>query len=202
MIKVYGTAQSRALRPLWVLEELGVPYELVKTNVATGDTRKPEFLKINPNGHVPALVDGDLTLWESMAITLYLADRYGKGKLAPEGERERALTLQWTFWAMTECEAHMLACLLNRAALPAQNRDEAKARAAEEAVQAPLRVLDAHLAGRDYLLGSQFGIADLNVAGVLMWSKPGKVDLSKHANAAGWLGRCTARPAFKTAMSK
>ena len=86
--------------------------------------------------------------------------------------------------------------------LPARSRDEAKARAAEEAVQAPLRVLDAQLAGRDYLLGSQFGIADLNVASVLLWSKPGKVDLSKHANAAAWLGRCTARPALKTAMSK
>jgi glutathione S-transferase len=202
MLKLYGTAQSRALRPLWVLEELGVPYELVKVNFAAGESRKPEYLKINPNGHVPALVDGDLVLWESMAIDLYLADRYGKGKLAPGDERERALTLQWSFWAMTECEAHMLACLLNRAVLPQASRDEAKARASEEAVQAPLRVLDAHLAGREYLLGSRFGIADLNVAGVLMWSKPGKVDLSKYPHASAWLARCTARPALKTAMGK
>jgi len=201
MIKIYGIAQSRALRPLWVLEELGVPYELVKTNFATGDTRKPEFLKINPNGHVPALVDGDLVLWESLAINLYLADKYGRGKLAPKDERERALTAQWSFWVMTECEAHLLACLLNRAG-PPQNRDEAKARAAEEAVQGPLRVLDAQLGGREYLLGSEFGLADLNVASVLLWSKPGKVDLARFPQAAAWLGRCTSRPALKAAMGK
>jgi glutathione S-transferase len=201
MIKVYGISQSRALRPLWVLEELGLPYELVKTNFATGDTRKPEYLKINPNGHVPALVDGDLTLWESLAINLYLADKYGKGKLAPASERDRALTLQWSFWAMTECEPHLLVRLLHSAGVPAY-KDEARARAAEEALQAPLRVLDAHLEGRDYLLGSQFGIADLNVAGVLLWSKPGKVDLSKYPRAGAWLGRCTARPALKAAMGK
>jgi glutathione S-transferase len=201
MIKIYGISQSRALRPLWVLEELGLPYEHVKTNFATGDTRKPEFLKINPNGHIPVLVDGDLILFESMAINLYLADRYGQGKLAPAGERERGLTAQWTFWVMMECEAHLLACLLNRAG-PPQNRDEAKARAGEEALQAPLRVLDAQLAGRDYLLGSQFGIADLNVASVLLWSKPGKVDLAKFPQLAAWLGRCTSRPALKAAMGK
>jgi len=202
MIKIYGTAQSRALRPLWVLEELGVPYELVKINFAAGESKKPEFLKINPNGHVPAMVDGELTLFESMAIDLYLAERYGQGKLAPADERERALTLQWSFWAMTECEAHTLACLLNRAAFPPESRDEEKARTAEAAVQAPLAVLEQQLAGRDYLLGSRFSIADLNVAAVLMWCKPGKIDLSKFPTITAWLSRCTSRPALKAAMAK
>jgi glutathione S-transferase len=202
MIKIYGTAQSRALRPLWVLEELGVAYELVKVNFAAGESRKPEYLAINPNGHVPAMVDGDLTLWESMAIDLHLADKYGRGKLAPETERERALTLQWSFWVMTECEPHALACLLNRAVLPAASRDEEKARAAEAALQAPLAVLDRQLQGREQLVGSRFTIADLNVAGVLMWCKPGKVDLAKFPAVAAWLSRCTSRPALKAAMGK
>ena len=83
MIKVYGVPRSRALRALWMCEELGLEYENVKTNFATGDTRKPEFLRINPNGHIPALQDGSLTLWESMAINLYLARKYDKG-LWPE----------------------------------------------------------------------------------------------------------------------
>lgn len=202
MIKIYGTAQSRALRPLWVLEELGVAYELVKINFAAGDSRKPEFLKINPNGRVPAMVDGDLTLWESMAIDLYLADKYGKGKLAPADERERGLALQWSFWAMTECEPHTLACLLNRAVYPPPNRDEEKARAAEGALQAPLAVLEQQLQGRDHLLGSGFTIADLNVAGVLLWCRPGKVDLAKFPTVQAWLARCTSRPALKAAMAK
>jgi glutathione S-transferase len=201
MIKVYGITQSRALRTLWMLEELGLAYEQVKTNFATGDTRKPEYLKINPNGHVPALVDGDFTIWESLAINFYLAEKYGKEKLWPAGERERALALQWSFWAMTECEAHLLACLLNRSG-PPERRDEAKARAGEEALAAPLRALDAQLAGREYLLGGSFGLADLNTAAVLMWAKPGKVDLAKVPDVAAWLGRCTARPALKAAMAK
>jgi glutathione S-transferase len=202
MIKLYGTAQSRAMRVLWLLEELGVPYELVKVNFAAGETRKPEYLAINPNGHVPALVDGDVTVWESMAINFYLAEKYGKDRLWPATERERALTLQWTFWVMMECEAHVLACLLNRAAFPPDKRDEAKARAGEEAVQAPLGVLDAQLKGREYLLGNQFGLADLNVASVLSWAKPGKVDLAKYPSVSAWLGRCTGRPAFKAALGK
>ena len=77
-MKLYGISRSRAMRPLWMLEELGLPYEQVKVCFA-GDTRKPEFLRINPNGHIPVLQDGDLVLWESMAINLYLARRYDKG---------------------------------------------------------------------------------------------------------------------------
>ena len=79
MIKLYGVPGSRAMRSLWMLEELGVPYENIKINFATGDTRKPDYLKINPNGHIPALQDGDVTLLESLAINLYLARKFDKG---------------------------------------------------------------------------------------------------------------------------
>jgi len=79
MIKLYGVPQAPAMRALWMLDELGLPYENVKVNFATGDTRKPEYLRINPNGHIPALQDGDLIIWESMAINLYLARKYDKG---------------------------------------------------------------------------------------------------------------------------
>ena len=79
MIKLYGVPGSRAMRSLWMLEELGVPYEHIKTNFADGGTRKPDYMKINPNGHIPALQDGDVTLWESLAINLYLARKFDKG---------------------------------------------------------------------------------------------------------------------------
>ena len=78
MIKLYGIPRSRTMRPLWMLEELGLPYENVKVSFVN-ETRTPAFLKVNPNGHIPVLQDGDLTLWESMAINLYLARRYDKG---------------------------------------------------------------------------------------------------------------------------
>src|SRR5262245_2207881 len=78
MIKLYGIPRSRTIRPLWMLEELGLPYENVKVSFVN-ETRTPAFLKLNPNGHIPVLQDGDLMLWESMAINLYLARRYDKG---------------------------------------------------------------------------------------------------------------------------
>jgi glutathione S-transferase len=202
VIKIYGVAQSRAIRPLWMLEELGVPYELVPIDLGGGETRKPEFLRINPNGHIPVLVDGDFTLWESMAINLYLAEKYGRGKLWPDFEHDRAHTLQWSFWVMTECEAHLLQALWQRAILPAEQRDESKAAAAQEALAKPLAVLDAQLRGREYLLGGGFSAADLNVASVLMWAKPGRIELGACPAVAAWLARCTARPALKTAQRR
>ena len=78
MVKLYGVPRSRAMRSLWMLEEVGVPYENVKTMFGPTGSRTPEFLRINPNGHIPAMVDGDLVLWESLAINLYLARKYGK----------------------------------------------------------------------------------------------------------------------------
>jgi glutathione S-transferase len=90
VIRLYGTSNTRAFRPLWMLEELGLPFEHVKLDFAKGETRSADFLRLNPNGHVPVLVDGDLVLFESMAINLYLAERYGGGTLRPDSPEDRA----------------------------------------------------------------------------------------------------------------
>src|SRR2546422_10753603 len=77
MIKLYGIPRSRTIRPLWMLEELGLPYDNVKVSFVN-ETRTPEFLRLNPNGHIPVLQDSSLTLWESLAINLYLARKHDK----------------------------------------------------------------------------------------------------------------------------
>lgn len=195
MIKLYGIRQSRALRSLWALEELGVPYENVPTNMAT-DAKQPEYLAVNPNGRIPALVDGDLVLFESMAINLYLAKKYDSKGLYPKSQEDEARAIQWSFWGMTEVEPALMQVLTNRVLLPAAQRDEALARAAEEKLAQPLRVLDGALAGKQHLLGDAFTIADLNVASVLSWALFSKIDLAKTPNAARWLKECCARPAF------
>src|SRR6266704_3003775 len=97
MIKLYGIPRSRAMRPLWMLEELGLPYEQVKVSFVN-DTRKPEFLRLNPNGHIPVLQDGDLVLWESLAINLYLARKYDKG-LWPKRVEDEGRAFQWSLWS-------------------------------------------------------------------------------------------------------
>ena len=198
MIKVYGVPGSRAIRVLWLLEELGLPYENVKTNFATGDTRTPEFLRLNPNGHIPVLQDGDLVLWESLAINLYLARKYDKG-LWPTSVEDEGRAFQWSIWAMTELEEPILTTLLHRAVYPEAQRDAKKADDAAVRAKTPLAVLDGVLATRPYLAGDGFTVADLNVSSVLVWAKMARLDLSGVPHVQDWLGRCTGRPALARA---
>ena len=199
MIKLYGVPRSRAFRALWMLEELGLPYENVKTNFATGDTRTPDFLRLNPNGHIPVLQDGDLVVWESMAINLYLARKYDQG-FWPKTVEDEGRTFQWSLWAMTELEEPVLTVLLHRVFFPESQRDARKAADAAERFKQPLAVLDGALTGRNHLLGNAFTVGDLNVAAVLTWAPLAGLDLGSAPRAQAWLGRCTARPALARAQ--
>lgn len=195
-LTLYGTAASRAARPLWLLEELGQPYERVVLDYQDRATRTPAFLAINPNGRIPALVDGEIVVWESMAITLYLARRFG-GPLAPASLAEEAEVLRWTFWAVTECEKDALHLLFQRALWPESKRDEASAVQAERRLRVPLQVLDSHLAGRAYLAADRFTVADITVASVLAWARPATVLMNEFRAIRDWLERCLARPAYR-----
>jgi glutathione S-transferase len=200
MIKVYGVPASRAFRTLWMLEELGVPYENIPTHFATGDTRKPEFLAINPNGHIPALVDGDVVMWESMAINLYLAKRYDKG-LQPKTIVDEAHAIKWSFWVMTEVENPLVTVMMHRMILPKDQRDPKTAESAAEKLANPFAVLDAELAERKYLVGDSYTVADVNVASVLSVAPMVGIEFSAYPHIERWLGVCTSRPACKKARS-
>jgi glutathione S-transferase len=194
MLKLYGTSMSRAARCLWALEELGLKYEHIPINT-TGDSRKPEFLRVNPNGHVPTLDDDGVIFWESLAINSYLAEKYGKAPFWPSSAADHGHTCQWGLWAMTEVEPHMLALLMHKMLLPKEQRSDKAVAAASEALKAPLKVLDDSLKGRQYLLGGDFTIADLNVASVLSWAMFVQLDLSATPAAKAWLEKCLSRPA-------
>ena len=97
MITLYGHPFSRAHRVMWMLKELGVPYEHIPTPFTDGSTHKPDFLAINPNGRVPVLVDEGQPLFESLAINLYLAKKH-KSALYPSEPKNEALALQWSLW--------------------------------------------------------------------------------------------------------
>ena len=202
MIRLHGGPRSRAIRPLWLLEELGVPYECVKTDFAAGATRTPEFLAINPNGHVPALEDGDVKLFESLAINLYLARRYDDRRgFWPSDVADEGRTWQWTIWAMTELEEPIVTALVHRSFLPEAQRDPRKAEQAEKSHAKRLAVLDGALAGRTWLVGDGFSVADLNVASVLWWSSMASLPVAQSPHAAAWLERCTSRPALARALA-
>ena len=201
MIRIYGISQSRALRCLWALEEVGVPYEHVPTNFGA-DAKKPEYLAINPNGRVPALVDGDLKLFESMAINLYISRKYGADTLQPKSLEDDARAVQWSFWAMTEIEPPMMQIFIHTVMAPEGQRKPEIAKAGRDSIVKPLGVLDKALAGREHLLNGGFSIADLNVASVMGLLRVSRFDLSRFPNATRWFDACLARPAFERARAK
>ena len=201
MITLYGVPGSRAYRTIWMLEEIGVPYENVPTHFATGDTKKPDYLKLNPNGHIPTIVDDGMPIWESMAINLYLAKKYDKG-LQPKSIEGEAHAIQWSFWAMTEVENPLIEVLMHRMFLPADQRDAKVADAAIAKLQGPFGVLDRHLAGRKHVLGDQYSVADVNLASVLSWAPLVGIDLSGFPALGKWLTECSARPAAQKATAK
>ena len=198
-LKVYGVPQSRAARTLWMVEECGVPYEHVATHFAK-DTKSDAFKAINPNSRVPVIDDDGVIVWESMAINLYLAKKYG-GELAPKNLAEEAHATQWSFWVMTEIEKPLLNALFARTGMMGMTKDEAQATKYFEEIRKPLDVLNAHLAKSDYILGSRFTVADLNVACVLNWASAARFSLSDWPKVEAWLGKCAARPAAQKARS-
>ncbi len=194
-LKIYGLVASRAIRPLWIAEESGVPYEHIPLHYRNGGARSPEMLALNPNGHIPVVVDGDIVLWESMACALYIARKYG-GMLGPQTDADEAAMLMWSFWAVTECEKDALTTLMHREGMPEDQRKPELAHGAAQRLRAALKVLDQHLADREWITGERFTVADSNVAAVLMWARVGNAIAAQYTGLHRWLSACLTRPAY------
>ena len=197
MITLYGAMASRAHRVVWMLKELALPFQHVPTPFQDGSTQQPAFLALNPNGRVPVLDDQGLLLFESLAINLHLARRYGGPPLdlAARDSTEEALATQWSFWVATEVEKPLLLASANRRLFAPNQRQEAEAQMALDKLSRPLKVLDAHLATRAHLLGERFTVADLNVATVLDLAPQCDISLADWPRVQQWHQRCLARPA-------
>ena len=195
MIKLYGQARSRASRALWMLEELGIAYEHVPVRPYT-ESRALDYLRINPNGHIPALEDDGFILWESLAINLYLAEKYASAPMWPANMRDHARTYQWSLWAANEVEPRIVSIGRGLAKNP---RDEVAVSAGLEQLAAAFRVLENELDGRGYLLGEEFTVADLTLAATIR--EPGEqgvagiaaIELAPFPRITRWLDCCGAR---------
>jgi glutathione S-transferase len=212
MLTIYGVYRSRASRNIWLVIELGIPfkhvpvmqlYRLAGPEAAKGvlNTKSPEFLKVNPNGHVPSIDDDGLVLHESLAINLYLAKKHG-GPLAPANTAEDGLMTMWALWAATEVEGNALTVLNHRVAKPPAERDPKLAQAAIEALRAPFAVLDKELAATGYLVGGRFTVADINTAEVVRYAMAAPELFEAAPRVKSWLAACHARPAFKAMWAK
>jgi glutathione S-transferase len=197
-LRIYGVARTRAFRAIWMAKELGLDYEHVPIEVGPTGARKPEYLAVNPNGRLPAIEDDDFVLWESQAITLYLAKKHSSGRLYPATLEGEAKAWQWSLWAANEVERAVNIWSLHAVRLPPENRDPQTLAQAVAILAPPFRVLDGALAGSPYLLGNDFTVADLNVAAVT--SRAIGMDLATMPRLADWLRRCHDRPAARAAV--
>jgi glutathione S-transferase len=198
MITLYGISTSRAGRCVWALEEIGIPYTHVPIHFNDGSTRTPAYRAVNPNERIPTLVDGELILWESLAINHYLADRYDGG-LRPRTPEAAARALMWSFWGNNEIENLLRPLLRNRLFLQAADRNGGEGELAAEQLVKPLRILEGALADRDYLLGGAISVADLNVSHGMFWLPVAGVEMAAYPRLSGWLGRLADRPALQKA---
>jgi glutathione S-transferase len=181
MLKLYGSARSRASIVQWYLEELGVPYEFVVLDMQVGEHLQPKYLKINPMGKVPAIVDGDLQLWESGAILLYLADKYGRTPLSPE---ERGKFSQWVLFANAT---------LGPGIFVEANREREMPR-----LLTPLNEIFERQA---FLLGDEFSVADVAVGSILSYIPIMlKLDLSAYPGVLNYMQRISERSAFQKSI--
>ncbi|MBW4646091.1 MAG: glutathione S-transferase family protein [Goleter apudmare HA4340-LM2] len=181
MLKLYGGARSRASIVQWYLEELAVPYEFVMLDMQAGEHRQPDFLAINPIGKVPAIADGDLQLWESGAILLYLADKYGKSTLSPE---EHAILAQWVLFANAT---------LGPGIFLEANRERETPRL--------LTPLNDIFERQPFLLGDEFTVADVAVGSILAYIPIMlKLDLSAYPSVLKYIKQVSERPAFQKSI--
>ena len=202
MLKLYYANPSRAIRPRWLLEEIGTPYELVRLDLSAGDQKRPEYLAINPNGTVPTLVDGDLTLFESAAICAYLADRFPEAQLAPPlGTPDRGRYYQWMHYSMAAIDMPVITIFHHTLFKPEHERIVAIAEENRERLATALLVVDRALVGKPYILGHRFGAADIMMGSGLIWARGMHLIPGERGQTLEYVARLVQRPAFQRASA-
>jgi glutathione S-transferase len=179
---------------------LGSEVELVNVDLTKGEQRKPEFLKLNSNGRVPVLVDDGLVLWESNAISAYLADKKPGNTLYPSEPRARADVHRWMFWAASHWAPAFGALNFEnmlKALFKLGDPDPVQVKRQEDFLRTFAAVLDGHLAGRNWLCGSVLTLADVSVAAPLMMTGPAKAPVQTFKNLQAWFARVQELDAWK-----
>ena len=212
MPKLYGSYRSRAFRVLWLAEEIGLDLEVVpvvqhtrvddpEAEGAILNTRSAALMAVSPMGQISVLVDGDLTLTESLAINLHLARAHG-GDLGPQDEAELAVMEQWTMFAATAIEPVALSIQRARESGAEASEIAARIEVAATALARPLAVLEVHLARHGSMVGGRFTVADVNVAEPMRYAQGHAPLMAAHPGIDAWLRACQARPAFVAAFAR
>jgi glutathione S-transferase len=192
-MKLYGFGPTRSLRALWSLRELGAEFEFEVVNLLAGEHQRPEFLRLNPAGKLPVLVDGDLVITESAAIVLYLAEKYPQSKLLPADLKTRAQVYRWVMFAMTELEQPLWRITRHTALLPQDERLPQDVALAREDFTRMATVFERHMAGRTFIVGDAPTAADCVTAYLMDWANEQGL-LEGKPNLQAYLKRMYDRP--------
>jgi glutathione S-transferase len=197
-MKVYFAPQSRAVRTVWLLEEISPPYVLERFSLGQKEMRAPEYTRINPNGRVPTLVDGNTTLSESTAIAQYLAAKYAPS-LAPGPNAENfAEYLQWLHYAEGMIMPPINNYVVETILLPPERRNEANANRALKLLNRTLEAVERHMQDREYL-AQDFTIADTVTGHAIIMARRFGADFTNRDNLSSYADRLESRAAFKAA---
>jgi len=198
MLTVYGTPKSRTSVVLWLLREIGMEFRHVDSPIR-GD-KHAEHLEVNPAGTMPVIKDDDFVLTESMAITFYLAKKYG-GDAGPRNLQEEADILRWTLWAAADVDRHVVALVNSSGVDEDHPYDEEKNAEVTAALRTPLERFDEKLDGREFLVGDRLTVADINVAFTLSFLLLLNYDLSDMPNVAHYMASMTGRASFRSILA-
>src|SRR5216110_3198398 len=192
-MKLYGFPPTRSIRVLWTLRELDVEFEFVNVDPTKGELRRPEFLAVNPAGKLPVLVDGDLVLTESVAIVLYLAEKYPEKGLLPADLTARAQVNRWLLFAATELEQPLWRISRHTALYPEDKRLPDDVALARQEFKEMAAVLETHLQGRQFVVGDRATVADFVMAYTLDWGGEARL-LDEFPVLRRYIERMYARP--------
>ncbi|RQM44034.1 glutathione S-transferase family protein [Paraburkholderia bannensis] len=192
-MKLYGFAGTRTQRALWGLKEVDADFEFISVNLLEGEHKRPDYLRLNPAGKVPVLVDGDRVIPESAAIVLYLADKYPEKGLLPDDLDERAQVYRWTMFAVTELEQPLWRITRHSFIYPPDQRSPADIELARSDFKTMAAILEKHLDGREFIVGNRLTVADCVTAYLIDWA--GEVQLlDGFPRLRDYLERLYARP--------
>lgn len=192
-MKLYGFGPTRSLRALWGLRELDADFEFVTIDLRAGENRDPDFLRLNPAGKLPVLVDDDLVLTESAAIVMYLAEKFPQKGLLPADLKARAQVYRWVLFAVTELEQPLWRIAKHSFIYPEDRRLPQDIALASEEFAAMAGVLDRHMQGRQFIVGDRISVADCVTAYVIDWGDEAGL-LEGFPQLRAYLERMYARP--------
>ncbi|WP_387690369.1 glutathione S-transferase family protein [Photorhabdus sp. RM71S] len=198
MLTIWGRKNSSNVKKvLWCLKELGVPYNQVDIGGKFGKLDDPQYLKMNPNGKIPCLQEGDFILWESNAIVRYLAAKFGKDILYPQDLQERANADKWMDWVGSHLFPYIRQLMIGFIRTPEAERDQKQIEQTLAEIEKLMKVLDNILAEQQYLSGDKFGMADIALGPMIYPWLNIPIKRPSLPNIERWYQLMAERPAFK-----